>query len=153
LAVEALRQTGSLRLKVWGESMLPALWPGDVVEVKHCSLQEVLAGDIVLAIRDDRFYMHRLSSSSRSGFTTRGDAMPSIDGEFSADALVGKVISVQRAGHVRNISRPNLGRRLLGLVLCHCGPARRLAMRLHKRSLASTEELTTSVSVNIGSAS
>ena len=34
LAVEALRLTGRLRLQVRGESMLPALWPGDVVEAE-----------------------------------------------------------------------------------------------------------------------
>jgi hypothetical protein len=153
LAADALRQSGFLRLKVWGESMLPALWPGDVAEVKHCSLQDVVVGDIVLAIRDDRFYMHRLSAASASAFTTRGDAMPKPDPEFPAAALVGKVIAIQRTGQLQTVSRPNAGRRFLGFVLCHCGPARRLAMRLHGRYASSTDELFPSASVNIGSPS
>jgi hypothetical protein len=153
LAAEALRQSGSLRLKVWGESMLPALWPGDVVEVRRCSQQDVIAGDIVLAIRDDRFYMHRLTALSRSGFTTRGDAMPKPDPEFPAGSLVGKVVTIERAGQLpETISRSSLGRRFLGFVLCHCGPARRLAMRLHRRHTTSTEEFRPSASVNIGGA-
>ena len=48
LAADSLRASGRLRLQVRGESMLPILWPGDVVEIVSCSLEGVRAGEIVL---------------------------------------------------------------------------------------------------------
>jgi len=77
-----LRQ--SVRLRVHGESMLPALWPGDVVEIASCSLEDVRPGEIVLARREGRFFMHRLvgrfnDTSTTNGFLLRGDSMPSPD--------------------------------------------------------------------------
>ena len=40
--------------------MLPALWPGDVVEIASCSLEDVRPGEIVLARREGRLFLHRL---------------------------------------------------------------------------------------------
>ena len=45
--------------QVHGESMLPALWPGDVVEIESCSLEDIRPGEIVLAQRDGRLFLHR----------------------------------------------------------------------------------------------
>jgi len=56
LVAEALRgaHTGrstmqTLRMRVYGESMLPALWPGDIVEIAPCSPRDPRQGEIVLA--------------------------------------------------------------------------------------------------------
>ena len=69
LAAESLRVSGGLRLRVRGESMLPTLWPGDVVEIASCSEDDVRAGEIVLALRDGRFFLHRLiARSAADGF-------------------------------------------------------------------------------------
>ena len=51
---DSCRIRRSVRLRVYGESMLPSLWPGDVVEIESCSLEEVVSGEIVLAERDGR---------------------------------------------------------------------------------------------------
>ena len=63
LVADALRRSGRLRqivrLRVHGESMLPALWPGDVVEIASCSPEDVRPGEIVLALRDGRLFLHR----------------------------------------------------------------------------------------------
>ncbi len=95
LAVEALRHTGRLRLQVRGESMLPALWPGDLAEIAACALTDVHHGEIVLAFREGRFFLHRfLAHREPNGFLTRGDSMPGPDPVFPADALLGKFRSI-----------------------------------------------------------
>src|SRR5262249_41613363 len=96
LAIEALRRGGRVRLKVWGESMLPALFPGDTVEVAACALAGVRRGEAVLALRDGRFYLHRFLGSHDGGFRTRGDSVPKADPSFPADALLGKLVAVSR---------------------------------------------------------
>jgi hypothetical protein len=59
LAADVLRASGRLCLQVRGESMLPILWPRDVVEIARCSIADARPGDIVLALRGGRFFLHR----------------------------------------------------------------------------------------------
>src|SRR5437879_9623687 len=90
-----LRQ--SVRLRVRGESMLPALWPGDVVEIASCSLEDVRPGEIVLARREGRLFLHRLvgrfyDCGTPNGFLLRGDSMPGPDPQFPNEALLGRLV-------------------------------------------------------------
>lgn len=130
LLADALLCARSLRLRVHGESMLPSLWPGDVVEIESCTLAEVLPGAIVLAQREDRLFLHRLVSSTPAGFRLRGDSMPGPDPHFPAQALLGRLVTT--SAQARRISAPALSR-AVGLLLCHCTLARRLALQLHRR--------------------
>lgn len=147
LAADVLRQSGHLRLRVYGESMLPALWPGDVVEIASCSLQDVRPGDIVLALRDQGFFLHRLvSQDTGGGFRLRGDSMPGSDPPFSPEALLGRLVHASNRG--RSASAMFLGpgiaakwSRALGMLLCHTSLARRIALRLHCGRKASESEL------------
>jgi hypothetical protein len=145
LAVDALRRTGRLRLQVRGQSMLPALWPGDVAEIVACSLEQVRRGEIVLAFRDGRLFLHRfLARCEPAGFLTRGDSMPGPDPQFPCDTFLGKLAGVDCAGETICAPAP-LGpwSRLLGALLCHCSPARRLALKLHGRKIVNDPECAT----------
>lgn len=136
LATESLLASGRLRMQVHGESMLPTLWPGDLVEIRSCSVDEVQPGEIVLARREGRFFLHRfLGRSQTNGFLLRGDSMPSPDPQFSNEALLGRLVS---CGEQRkNQDHPVLALRrwswALGQLFCFSGVARRLALRLHLR--------------------
>jgi hypothetical protein len=110
--------------------MLPVLWPGDVVEIASCSLQDVRPGEIVLAKRDGRLFLHRLVRPTSNGFLLRGDSMPGIDPQFASEALLGRF--VRNRGEKRRISAPAVSR-AVGMLLCYCGVARRLALKLHNR--------------------
>lgn len=127
LAVDALRGSGHLRLLVNGESMLPTLWPGDIVEIESCRAGEVGRGEIVLAWRDERFFLHRFLNERESGFITRGDSMAGPDPEFAASALLGRLQSVNRNG--RQVAlRPRPWTRMIGLLFCYSSLARRGAL-------------------------
>ncbi len=60
LAGEVLRSSGTLRLRVTGWSMLPTVMPGDTLVIEHVSSDAVSEGDIVLFVRDRRFFVHRV---------------------------------------------------------------------------------------------
>jgi len=129
----------SVRLQVYGESMLPALWPGDVVEITSCALAEVRPGEIVLALRDGRLFLHRLVSAKANGFVLRGDSMPGCDPLFPNEALLGRL-----ARNAKESGRTSLGvkcSRAVGILICYCTVARRLALQLHSRRRASGAEL------------
>ncbi len=124
LAADSLRASGRLRLRVRGESMLPSLWPGDVVEIANCSAENVRPGEIVLALRDGRFYLHRFVGRFPSGgFLLRGDSMPAADPEFASEGLLGRLVSRHAPQRVWS--------RAVGQLLCYCRPARSLALKVH----------------------
>jgi hypothetical protein len=135
LLADVLRECGPsrriVRVRVYGESMLPALWPGDLVEIESCLLNDVRPGDIVLALRDDRFFLHRLVAvRGTDGFLLRGDSVPRPDPLFPASSLLGRLTT-------RNTGRrsgPGFGAkwsRAVGLIFCYCAVARRMALTLH----------------------
>jgi hypothetical protein len=129
LAVEALRGSGQLRLQVSGESMLPTLWPGDIVEIESCRANEVGHGEIVLAWHDGRFFLHRFLAGRESGFITRGDSMPGPDPAFAPDAILGRLRSVHRNGRQLELRR-RPWTRALGLLFCYSGLARRAVLAI-----------------------
>ena len=147
LVAESLRASGCSRLRVRGESMLPALWPGDVVEIASCSPEDVRPGEIVLALREGRLFLHRfLAPCESSGFLLRGDSMPGPDPRFPPGAMLGRLVG--RVGENRGIAAVTQRRwfavecsRALGALFCHCGLARRLALKLHKRRKAPARDL------------
>jgi hypothetical protein len=129
LAAEVLRRTGRLRLQARGESMLPTLWPGDVAEIAACSLRDVGRGEIVLAFRDGRFFLHRfLTIEDHEGFLTRGDSMPGPDPAFPPNAFLGKLVGVIRNGQTMSTT---VRVPAVGILFGYCGFARRVALRLH----------------------
>jgi hypothetical protein len=125
--------------------MLPTLWPDDVVEIASCSVDDVRPGEIVLALREDRFFLHRfLGCSQANGFLLRGDSMPSPDPQYPNEALIGRLVSragqksrTERRAHMQAQTRPFLSlgplSRAIGQLLCVCGPARSLVLKLHDR--------------------
>ena len=142
LAADSLRASGRLRLQVRGESMLPTLWPGDVVEIANCALKDVQAGEIVLAFRDGRFFLHRfLGRTEAGGFLLRGDSMPGADPEFPSEALLGRLDGRAGRGQDSVAAGSFLPLRpwswALGRLFCHFGPARRLALKIHRRRATS----------------
>src|SRR5260370_10073752 len=96
LVADVLRQNShsrqGVRLRVHGESMLPTLWPSDVVEIESCSLGDVRPGEIVLARREGRLILHRLiAPCTPHGFLLRGDSVPSPHPPFPPETLLGRI--------------------------------------------------------------
>jgi len=132
LAAEVLRLSGRLRLQVHGESMLPTIWPRATVEIASCSVADVKAGEVVLAMRDGRLFLHRFLGRRRDGFVLQGDSMPGPDLLFHDEACIGKLVNGSVAP-AHDVFAVRLLYRVIGCVLCHCGPLRRVALNLHLR--------------------
>jgi hypothetical protein len=136
LAAELLRHGGSVLLKARGTSMLPSVWPGDLLTIQSVACDEVVAGDIVLVLRDHHFFVHRLVGL-RLGqdcllWVTRGDAMPHDDPPAAASELLGRVANIRR-GNCSFVPRRrvSLFHRTLARMLCRWDRFRNLALRIH----------------------
>ena len=135
LACDILRSGGSLRLQALGTSMLPRIWPGDVLTLKSISEDDITVGDVVLFVRAGRFFVHRVVRKEGSGWITRGDAVPQNDPPVEQTELLATVTSIQRDGHVITPRRPNFAERLLARLLCHSDFCRNLLLRLGRAQL------------------
>lgn len=98
LLVEVVRSTGSARLKAAGFSMLPVIWPGDVLTVCFQSHDELQPGQIVLFRRNGRLTAHRIVAASPDHLVTRGDCHPSCDPPVQRDEVVGQIAAACRNG-------------------------------------------------------
>lgn len=102
LAVDLLRSCGELRMSALGASMVPAIFPGDVLTIGRQDAAAIRSGDIVLRTHEDRFFVHRVvgRSESSSGvlLLTRGDALMQPDPPLGENELLGKVVCIERGG-------------------------------------------------------
>jgi len=142
LAVEALRSCGTVRVKARGASMLPSIWPGDLLTVHSVTQDEVIPGDIVLVLRNQRCFIHRLVDRQPQEncvvLATRGDAMPDNDPPIAATELIGRVVAIHRGNRsfVPN-RRVSLFHSVVAWVLCRSDRVRGFALRLHAPHLQS----------------
>jgi hypothetical protein len=133
LPLEVLSKTGCVRLGVFGYSMLPTIWPGDVLTIQAKSIDQIRIGDVVLLVRNNRFFVHRVLRSGRTSHVliTRGDAMPNDDGPLRGEELLGKVVSVSRRDGDAPIPDCSVLTRCCGLMLAYSDQLRSLALRVH----------------------
>lgn len=133
LAAEALNGGREIRLCVRGSSMLPSLWPGDILTIEHISCREVADGDIVLVRRN---VVHRVirkeNHGGRTRLITRGDAVSQEDLPVEEPDLLGRVASIQRDGRPIIPRRQLSGRlRLVAWMLCYWSQFRSVCLRVH----------------------
>ena len=136
LAVEVLRRFGEARLRVTGSSMLPTVWPGDLVAVRRQSMAEIRQGHVVLFVRDGRFFAHRvvgkICQQDRTLLVTRGDRLKENDPPVSPAELLGRVTGVIRGSRCL-VPALTVGRRIGSWLLCRSELGTRLALRLASR--------------------
>jgi len=136
LAADVLCSSGSLRLQVMGWSMLPSVWPGDMLTVERAGSNAVSEGDIVLFGRDRRLFAHRVvAKRGQPGdfqIVTQGDAMPAPDSPVSEEELLGKVSFIQRNGRRTRPSRSlRFSERLVAGLVRSSELAARVVVEIH----------------------
>lgn len=144
IAAEALRFFGSLRLRVTGHSMLPAIWPGDTLMVNHCEISQIVPGNVVLCSRQNRLYAHRvvriIDDAGSPQLITQGDSLPNPDSPVSSSELLGRVSEIIRRGQcIRPLAIPAGAARCAANVLRRCASLSRLLVHLHTKRASPLE--------------
>jgi hypothetical protein len=113
LLAEGARKFGEIRFKATGDSMLPSVWPGDLLTVRRQSFPEFRRGQIVLYERgasgrgpvageNAQLVAHRVvdysGDSSGPQLITRGDSLARNDAPVHEDQILGRVVSISRNG-------------------------------------------------------
>jgi hypothetical protein len=137
LLLQVLRDYGRVRIRALGTSMLPALWPGDVLDIERTDGGEIGGGDIVLRERSGQLFAHRVVAAWGSGrrrmVVTQGDSIPHADQPFRASELLGRVEVVVRAGHEIPPSHPGAFGLAASWLFRRSDPVRRISLALHAR--------------------
>jgi Peptidase S24-like len=112
LAAEVLHRFGEVRFVAHGSSMIPSIYPGDLLTVRSESVANARSGEIVLFLLGGRFFVHRVMRKwperNRVVFATRGDALIQEDPSVDGTQLLGRVTSISRHGKpVKFASRAN----------------------------------------------
>jgi signal peptidase I len=136
LAAQALQSAGTLRIRAMGSSMLPTLWPGDLVTIESRKFEHVHPGQIVLYLREGRFFLHRAVSKVAAGkeewLLTRGDSVPGNDPPVRPSEFLGTVTGIQRgASVVAHAGKLSLFRLMLARVLGYSNLCHRAALRFY----------------------
>ncbi|MFZ0961732.1 MAG: S24/S26 family peptidase [Terriglobia bacterium] len=133
LAAEVLRSSGRLRLRATGASMLPAIWPGDILSVRSQDAVEALPDDIVVFRREGRLVTHRVVErilrQGRIQWITRGDRVSRHDAPVSSHELLGRVTIIER-GSRRFTPHQSVASRLASWILCRSQIATRVVLRI-----------------------
>jgi hypothetical protein len=131
LASELLRSGGSIRMQALGTSMLPTVWPGDVLSIEGRP-GRVSLGDLMLVQREQGVTVHRVVACDASRCITRGDAMPHDDPPAHPLDILGRVTTIHRAEQVIvPKSRILPHQLLLAWIFCHSWLCRNFALRVH----------------------
>jgi hypothetical protein len=94
-----LEEGVSVEIRVSGESMAPALAPGDVVSVLRCPSAALALGDLaVVDLPGAGLVVHRVLWVGRHAVRTRGDGSGRMDPPIPHDRVLGRVVSVRRSG-------------------------------------------------------
>jgi hypothetical protein len=144
IAAETLRSCGRLRLRLTGHSMLPAIWPGDTVEVEQRSFAAIVPGDVVLYCRQRRLFAHRvlriIDSKENTRLTVQGDALPEPDAPVFPVEVLGCVAGIVRSDQsIHPLAIPTLPTWCVARILRHSASFSRLLVHLRTNRSNSAE--------------
>jgi signal peptidase I len=139
LAAEVLRSFGRLRLRATGASMLPTLWPGDVLSICGRDASSAKPGDIVLFERAGKLVAHRVVKRillhDKIHWVTRGDSVEGDDAPVSSHELLGRVIAIKRGSRLIAPHR-SVASRMASWILSRSALATRALLRCRNWVLA-----------------
>jgi hypothetical protein len=133
LFADALHRFGRVHLRAAGRSMLPAIAPGDILDIEYAAPERIQVGDIILYDAGGRLLAHRVVTKivdrEAVRLVARGDSHWWADPSIDASKVIGRVVGIARdpasgraAGPARRIWR-GLRRRVAVLVGASASPA------------------------------
>jgi hypothetical protein len=136
LVAEVLHSRGTVQLRATGASMLPTLWPGDLLTIQSRKLERVQAGELALYSREGRFFIHRVVRkrlvAGEPALVTRGDCMSQDDPPVRPAELLGTVTGIARDGSwLAPATRLGWLQLTFARLFCHWDLFRRVVLRLH----------------------
>jgi len=132
LVAEVVLDFGEAHLKVTGASMIPAIWPGDVITIRRRGVAELQSGQIVLSRRGGMLVAHRITCIRGHHVITRGDSLQHDDPPVRPSDIVGEVVSIVRNGCRVHLTQ-SCWQRVGSSILRRSDFCLRMALRVNRR--------------------
>jgi signal peptidase I len=103
LSTELLGRGKRVRFRAPGRSMYPTIRENEAITVEPVAPQDVKVGDIILYRSEQSVVAHRVmrietGKGDTLRFILREDTLGTLDAPVEAEQILGKVVSVERAG-------------------------------------------------------
>ena len=139
LMIDVLRRSGWVHFRAVGSSMIPAIWPGDILVVHSRRIEKTTVGDVVLFTCYQGVVAHRVIEwheapcGSKPVLIAQGLTIPEPDPPVTEENLLGVVAYVIRSGKwFRPTKSPGLPSRVTSTIIRLSPFANRLLQRAHK---------------------
>ena len=133
LAAEALRRHGWVRRIARGASMLPAIWPGDELEILGVPPENLRPGDIAVCLVGGQIRIHRVRQVLDESLVTQGENHAQPDPPIAFAEVYGRVQRVRRRGAAPlRAERQGLAVRIVRRLLRRSDALWALALRLRR---------------------
>lgn len=130
ISQEILQSKQKIRIVLKGDSMKPVLRDGDILTLKRLGKQNLFLGDIVLAIWNDKFVLHRIVLIKKNTVFLAGDNNLIQIEKVNRQNVLAKVYQYSRAG--KGFKELSAFHKMLGLFWFACRPFRIAIKRLFK---------------------
>jgi len=122
LSTELLGRGKSVRFRAPGRSMYPTIRENETITVEPVAPQDVKVGDIILYRLEESVIAHRvIRIERREGnahrFILCDDTLGTLDDPVEAEQVLGKVVSVERAGRSIDLYSRRVKMRLIAHTL------------------------------------
>ncbi|MCL5797480.1 MAG: nucleotidyltransferase family protein [Patescibacteria group bacterium] len=98
--ISLFKKQSSFSLLADGVSMLPLLQPGDTVFYRKARIHSLKANDIVIAVKNNRIFIHRIIYKKGNYVITKGDNNLEADGKIYSRQIIGKIYQFKRQGKI-----------------------------------------------------
>ncbi len=97
LVAETLGAGHAMKFRALGSSMIPAIWPGDLLTIKPVGTSFPEIGEVVLTLNERGLQAHRVverqETAPSTAIVTRGDAMTVCDPVAPTSAVLGLIVA------------------------------------------------------------
>lgn len=141
LLAQRLVSGNCVRLTLTATSMAPFLQPGDRLLLATVAVESLAVGDLVAIAARPCPIVHRIvAAPGRRGgqlLVTKGDAGTTFDRQFPPEAVLGRVVSVQRNDNVLPLATLSAyyGARILAWLSCCCASAVNVSVPFVRRAM------------------
>jgi signal peptidase I len=104
LTRESIKQGNTVHLRIISDSMRPFMVPGDIIHMSAVIPEALRRGDIIIYIKGEELYTHRLLNINKYGYYTKGDSSTKLDDIVSFENLLGVVHEIDKGGHIINLN-------------------------------------------------
>src|SRR3989344_5224599 len=94
--IKIFKNSKSFRIKSQGLSMIPVLWPGDLIYFSIKKTENLKENDLILAFKNEKLFAHRVIYRTAGYLITKGDNNILCDGRIYPRQVIGTVTKLNR---------------------------------------------------------